>query len=260
MTTVWQGTTLRVPAEHREGAAVATGGLLLAKPGISVKTNVMPDGGEAEAVYEGDFGGSWPSKMRIQSTVQLSSRALEMKIVATNTGDQPQPIGIGWRPRFAVLNGDRGKMMLRLPSVTKEEVRDRSGMPSGHLVSVEGTRNDFSPITGAALKDLTLNDTFVHLKQAALDSGPVAELWDPENNFGLRMTMLSPSIKAVHVQSPADGNFVMLEPRFNYDDPFGREWSEEENTGMATVKPGESVQWRIRLEIYAPKHTGGGHF
>jgi galactose mutarotase-like enzyme len=217
----------------------------------------MPDGGEAEVIFDaGNFDGGWPSQMNVKSTLQLSSRAIEMRIVASNTGKDPLPVGLGWRPRFA-LSGDRAKMTLRVPSIMKEEVRTGSGVPTGRIVSVEGTPYDFSSRTGTALKDLDLNETFVHLHQAPLDSGPVMELWDPVNSFGLRMTMLSPSIKTMHVTAPADKNFVMIEPRFNYDDPFGREWAKEEDTGMAIVSPGHSIQWKIRLEIYGPSSTGG---
>ena len=251
LNTMWHGIPLRLPANRRNEVSVATGGLLLARQGVQAKTSVMPDGGEAEAVYEaGNFDGSWPSEMRVKSTVQLSSRAIEMRIVATNTGKDPQPVGLGWRPRFAVLSGDRATMTLRLPSIMKEEVRAGTGTPTGRLSSIEGTPYDFSSRTGAPLKDLDLNETFVHLHQAPLDSGPVVELWDPANSFGLRMTMLSPSIKSVHVTAPADKNFIMIEPRFNYDDPFGREWPKEEDTGMTIVSPGHSVQWKIRMEIY----------
>lgn len=258
LNTVWHGITLHLPGNRRNDVAVATGGLLLARRGVQAKTSVMPDGGEAEAVFDaGNFDGSWPSQMNIKSTVQLSSRAIEMRIVATNTGKDPQPVGLGWRPRFAVLSGDRAKMTLRLPSIMKEEVRAGSGIPTGRLVSVEGTPRDFSSRSGTALKDLDLNETFVHLHQVALDSGPVVELWDPVDNFGLRMTLLSPSIKTVHVAAPADRKFVMIEPRFNYDDPFGREWAKEEDTGMAVLAPGRSIQWKIRLEIYGPPSTGG---
>jgi hypothetical protein len=66
------------------------------------------------------------------------------------------------------------------------------------------------------------------------------------------MTMLSSSIKAVHVQTQANGGSILLEPRFNYDDPFGKEWAQDEDTGMVVLQPGKSVQWKIRLEIFAP--------
>lgn len=257
LTAHWNGNVLRIPVERKNGAAIATGGLLLNRKGTAVKSNVMPDGGEAEAVYNiEDFDGAWPSKMRVRTTVQMSGRAMTMKIVATNTGNAPEPVGLGWRPRFAVLSKDRSQMRLRLPSVTKEELRGenhgRDSSPTGQLVSVEGTAEDFSAIEGRALGKENLEGTFVDLRQAALDSGPVAELWDPENQYGLRITMLSASIKAIHVSAPADGSFVMLDPSFNYDDPFGAEWPKDEKAGMVTLQPGGSVQWSIRLEIYGP--------
>jgi galactose mutarotase-like enzyme len=260
LTARWDNKVLRIRRDQPQtGSASATGGLLLDRRGTAVKSNVMPDGGEAEAVYDaGDFDGAWPSKMRVKSTVQLSGRAMTMKIVATNTGDAPEPVGLGWCPRFAVLSHDRGSLRLRLPSVTEEEIRDqRSGVPTGRLVSVEGTRKDFSAIEGRQLGNDSLEGTFVNLRQAALDSGPVTELWDPENRYGLRITMLSASIKAVHVSAPADAGFVTLAPQFNYDDPFGSEWPKDEKAGMVTIQPGGSIQWSIRLEIYGPPTPPG---
>jgi hypothetical protein len=168
-------------------------------PSTSVKTNVMPDGGAVEAVYDaGDFGDHWPSQMQISTSVQLSSRAVEMRV---------------------------------LPVV--------------------GTEYDFTARTGSALPALDLDDTFVQLRQALLDNGPVAELRDPGNNYGLRLTLLSSSIKAIHVTAPANGGFVTITPQFNYDDPFGREWPRDEDTGMVVLQPGRSATWRIRLEIFS---------
>lgn len=253
LNTMWNGRNVSLPMERRSGVPVAVGGLLLCRAASAVKTNVMPDGGEAEAIYDiGDFDDHWPSKMKVASSVQLSSRALEMKIVATNTGNEKQPVGIGWQPRFAASGTDRGALMLRLPSVTRAEVRDRhTGLPSGRLLPVTGTEYDFSARTGAPLRTLSLDDTFVHLRQAPLDNGPVAELRDPTNNYGLRITLLGTTIKALHVEAPADGSFVTIAPRFNYDDPFGREWPRGEDTGMVLLEPGRSATWRIRLEIFA---------
>jgi len=255
--TTWNGVRLHLPAAQHDGTAVATGGLLLDSNGSSPKTNIMPDGGEAEAIYDpGDFDGRWPSKMRVRTVVQMSSRDVEMRVTATNTGDTSQPVGLGWHPRFAVL-GDRQKMTLHLPSVMREEIRDRAlGVPTGRLLPVDGTEYDFSSSKGKPLGTLSLNDTFVHLRQAPLDNGPVAELIDPVNDYGLRITMLSSSIKAIHVEAPEDKDFVVLAPKFNNDDPFGHEWAKAEDTGMVTLKPGESVQLRIRLEIFVPNATG----
>jgi Galactose mutarotase and related enzymes len=246
--TTWQGHSLHLPAE----GGVSNGGLLLDRRADTVKTNVMPDGGQVQATYDaGDFNGHWISHTTITTSVQLNSRALEMSITARNTGDETEPIGLGWNPRFAILSGDRSQATLRLPNAVRVEVSDhRDGMPTGKLLPVAGTPYDFTKPGGTRLGTLNLHDSFVNLKSNLLDNGPVVELRDPKSHYGLRITILSPTINAIHVNAPADGSFVSIDPQFNYDDPFGREWSKGEDTGMVVLQPGQTAQWKIRLEIF----------
>jgi galactose mutarotase-like enzyme len=257
VTTMWHGLSLTLPTDARNGygagGAVAAGGLLLAQASDSLNNTVMPDGGEIQAIFRaGSFRGRWPSQTEITTTVALNGRAIDMKIIAHNTGNTPEPIGIGWHPRFAILNGQRGQMMLRLPRGQRIEVKDRrSGQLSGKLLPVEGTEYDFTGHTGAKLGALYLDDTFVHLQAGLMEDGPVAELRDPENGYGLRITVMSSTIKAMRIYAPSDGSFISIEPQFNYDDPFGREWAKTEDTGMVVLQPGQSTQWKIRLEIFS---------
>jgi galactose mutarotase-like enzyme len=98
---------------------------------------------------------------------------MDMSISAHNTGTVAEPIGIGWHPRFAVLSGDRRQTMLKLPnSLHVETAEHKNEMPTGKLSSVEGTPYDFTGHDGTRLGLTALNDTFVHLKPAALDDGP----------------------------------------------------------------------------------------
>jgi galactose mutarotase-like enzyme len=133
----------------------------------------------------------------------------------------------------------------------------RTDMPSGSLVKVAGTPYDFSMPGGARLGTLNLDDCFVALRQDLLDSGPVAELSESGANYGIRMTALTPTIKAMHVVAPKDGDFVTIDPQFNYPDPFGREWGKED-TGMVVLQPGQSTQWKIRLELFTPIGDASG--
>lgn len=247
--TSWGGHTFDLPAKGR----VSTGGLLLRRQADTVKTNVMPDGGQAQAIYNaGDFDGHWISHTQVTTTVQLNSRALEISIAARNTGDEAEPLGIGWHPKFAILSGNRSQIALKLPIAVHEEVDNRrGGMPTGKLLPVTGTPYDFTAHDGARLGALNLNDTFVHIKQGLLDNGPIAELRDPKGNYGLRITMMSPAIKAIHVSAPANASFISIDPQFNFDDPFGHEWPKDEDTGMVVLQPGQTVQWKIRLEIFS---------
>ncbi len=252
----WHGRTVSLPLSAVAGpTAISEGGLLLNGEASSVSSNVMPDGGEAQALYPaGDFNGRWPSKTEVKVTVLLSGRALEIHVVAHNTGTEPEPIGMGWKPRFAVLSGDRSQVQLHLPSSEHIEQRDGSERPTGRLLPVAGTPLDFTGHDGAALRSLRLDDTFVHLRPALLDFGPMIELRDPKSNYGLRVTAMTSTIHAVHIESDPGSNVISIDPRFNYDDPFGREWGSGEDTGMVTVEPGKSVQWRIRLELFPLSH------
>jgi aldose 1-epimerase len=257
LTAMWRGAHLNLPTGVKDSygldGAVAAGGLLLKEPSTTVRTNIMPDGGEATATFRPkDFDGHWLSQTEIDTTVVLSGRAIEMKIVAHNIGDTAEPIGIGWHPRFAILSGHRGQMLLRLPEGLRAEVKDRrTGELSGRLLPVTGTEYDFTGQEGAQLGALNLDDSFVELKRGMMADGPVAELRDPESGYGLRITATSPTIKALRVYAPLDGSYLSIEPQFNYDDPFGHEWAKGVDTGMVVLQPHESTQWRVRLEIFS---------
>jgi galactose mutarotase-like enzyme len=82
-----------------------------------------------------------------------------------------------------------------------------------------------------------------------MDNGPAAELSDTLNGYKLRVTALSPEIKAMRVFMPADGSYISIDPQFNYPDPFGHEWDKAGATGMVVLQPGQSTEWKVRLEI-----------
>ncbi len=257
LTTMWNGVRLTLPASPKDsfgrGGATATGGLLLKEASSSANTNVMPDGGQAQASFSpGDFDGHWPSSTEITTSIVLSGKSIEMKILARNTGTSAEPMGIGWHPRFAFLNGHRGQILLRLPQGERADVKDRgTGELSGKLLPVAGTEYDFTGPSGAKLGTLNLDDTFVHLRTGLMESGPIAEMRDPQSGYGLRITALTPTIKTFRVEAPLDGSFLSIDPQFNFDDPFGREWPRDEDTGMVVLQPGQSTQWEIRLEIFS---------
>jgi aldose 1-epimerase len=263
--TTWRGMRLTLPKDTRDsyetGGAMSAGGLLLKQSSDPVTTSVMPDGGEVQATFHpGNFDDHWPSQSEVAMTVGMSGRAIDIKVTARNTGNTAQPIGIGWHPRFAVLNGNRGQMMLRLPQGQRVEVKDRrTGQLSGRLLPVDGTEYDFTARNGARLGALNLDDTFVHLRTGLLETGPVAELRDPENDYGLRITAMTSTIKAIRIYAPLDGSFISIQPQFNFDDPFGREWAKDEDTGMVVLQPGQTTQWKIRLEIFSLSSSQTDH-
>lgn len=254
VTTEWNGQALVLPANDASGSAPsARNGLLLDRSIDQVETNTMPDGGVASALYHaGNFGGRWPSQTDVSITVVLSGRAVDCIVTAKNVGGQAEPMAVGWRPFFAIPSQRREQVTLRIPSETRVEAFKEVGLfPTGRLIPVAGTAYDFFQRGGRALGRTYLNEDYVDLKPGLLDSGPVVELRDPDANYGLRVTALSPQIKSIRVYSPPDKQFVVIEPNFNVPDPFGKEWKGDD-TGMVVLQPGKSATWKVRLTLFAP--------
>lgn len=213
------------------------------------------DGAQESSVsgtlHAGDFGGHWLSKTDLKVQTALKSDAVEMTVTATNTGDQDLPIGIGWHPYFAFPSGDRKQARLKLPSQSRALVDNYDNVfPSGKIVPTKGTPYDFSEPNGKALGDLFLDDCFLNLKRE-VSGDAVIEISDPAAKYGLRIRALSPEIKAIQVYAPVDKSFVAVEPQFNLADPYKKEWGKTD-TGMVTLKPGQSVSWRVRMELFTP--------
>jgi len=182
-------------------------------------------------------------------SVVLSGRAIDFTVTARNAGTVAEPMGIGWMPWFD-LTGDRSQTLLQLPASMRAE-ETTAHMPTGRVVPVEGTMYDFTARGGVPLGNKSLDSSFAHLRAALLDNGPVVELIRPDKGYGLRMTLLTPTIRAIRVVAPVDKNVVSIQPSFNENDPFGREWPREEDAGMVTLQPGQSTQWKIRLELFS---------
>lgn len=256
--TQWRGHSLTLPVRTpgAGGSVFSSGGMLLATPTDSVTSNVMPDGGEAQAVFQAaSFGDRWPSRTEVSMTILLSSHVLDLRVSVRNVGTEAEPVGIGWRPRFVIPSGDRGQATLRMPVGDRMEM-GRGGAPTGRLIPVAGTPFDFTARGGARIGTGALDESFVHLHPAILDFGSAAELRDPKSNYRLRVTAMTPGIREMRVTSPAGANYVVIAPQLNYDDPLGREWPASEDTGMVVLQPGQTVQWKVRLELFTTTAEG----
>ncbi len=260
---VWKGLTMILPSSHSGAPGTALGGLLLKRQADSVEKHVLADGWQSKAVYNAsNFDGHWLSQTEVTTQVMLNSRVMELMVTAKNTGSVPEPMGIGWRGHFAIPSGDRTNAKLRLPNGMLMERRSSdsargAGLPTGKLLPEEP---DYTRQGGEKLGAKALNESLVHLKQGVVDIGPVIEIRDITGKVGLRITMLTPSIKMIRVESAADKATVAIDPQFNYDNPFGKEWSKEEDTGMVVLQPGQSTQWKIRMELFPLAIETGSRF
>jgi hypothetical protein len=82
-----------------------------------------------------------------------------------------------------------------------------------------------------------------------MDSGESAEIRDPESQFGIRMTAVSDNMRELRLNSPGGSNYVSLGMQTNLDDPFGKEWASGDT--IDTLMPGQTAEWKLRLEIFS---------
>ncbi len=255
VTTEWKGKTITLPANwvgKKPGAEKhAMHGMILASKAEDVQTQTSPDGQTVTGViHAGNFGGYWPSQTDLNFSISLSGDAVEATITAKNVGSEPEPMAIGWHPYFAIPSGDRTQAQLHVPADILAQVNNYDDVfPTGKVVPVKGTKYDFNAPDGVALKDIFLDDNFSRLKRT--DGAVVVNLTDPAAKYGIHIEGESPEIKTVQVYAPPQKNFVAIEEQFNFGDPWGKEWHGMD-TGMITLKPGQSVTWKCKLALFVP--------
>ena len=248
LTASWKGHTIEVPTNTPGGQAMAEGGLLMREQ-LEVSRSPQLNGDSVSGTVHGtNFGGKWPSTTDLTAAVQLSAGVIDVTLTARNTGPEAEPMGLGWAPHFAIPSHTRAGAELRLPAGQVLDIGDRHRMPSGRTIANPAVERFEGH--AAALGEAALDADLVHLKAGLMDMGPQVELRDPDGRFGLRLTAMSPSIRQLHVSSPAAARYVLLGLQTNLDDPLGREWSNEEAGGITTLQPGQSTEFKVRLEIF----------
>lgn len=255
ITTEWHGKTISLPANwHGKNAGAephAMHGLILDSKTEDVKTENTADGQTVTGtIHAGDFGGHWLSKTDLNFSIALSGDAVDATITAKNVGDEPEPLAIGWHPYFNIPSGDRKQARLHVPGEQVAEVNNYDDVfPTGKLIPVKGTKWDFTAPDGKPLNDIFLDDNWSKLQRT---NGAVdVKVTDPASSYGVDIEGLSPEIKTVQVYSPPTKQFVAVEEQFNFGDPFGKVWHGMD-TGMVTLKPGQSVTWHVRLQLFTP--------
>ena len=254
--TQWQGERLSFPS-IASGSSLSTEGLLLNRGADSVQTKILSDGKSAQATFHtGTFTGGWPGNTELTIQVELSGNTVDLTMTAQNISTVPEPFGMGWHPYFSIPVGNRADATLVIPSNNRLAPPDRhTGVSSGSILPTLDTPYEFYRAGGTKLGNLSLDETYVNLHSGLMSDGPIAELRDPAANYGLRIIPLSSNIKAFRVIAPADKRWVSIGPDMNVPDPFGHEWDQLDSTGIVVLQPGDTVEWKVRLEIFAISHS-----
>lgn len=216
-----------------------------------VSRNGVQNSAVSATLHAGNFDGHWFPDTDVDVDATLSHDAFEMTVTAKNTGPRLVPIGIGWHPYFVLPGDDRADVRLHIPSETRAIMNNYDDtFTTGQRIAVKGTAYDFSAPEGRPLGTQYLDDNYSNL----LHNGDqaISEIIDPAAKYGLRLISFSPKIKSIQVYAPPDKNFVAIEPQFNLPDPYNKNWGSTD-TGMVLLQPGQSVSWRVRLELFTPK-------
>ena len=256
--TTWHGKTIEAPAVV-PGRGTAEGGLLRGENADTTDLTPQAAPTTAAATFKGtDFEQHWISKNDVSVTATLGATAIDLEITVKNVGDQPEPMGMGWHPRFIIPSGNRDGAEIRLPNGEVLEIADAAkGIPSGRIMAAGAAISRFQqrawPI-GAESVDGGL----VHLKTGLMDSKLSAEVRDPKSEFGLRMTAVSDNMRELRVTSPSGSNYVSLGMQTNLDDPLGKEWSGNDGEAIGALLPGQTAEWKVRLEIFSISNHSPG--
>lgn len=223
--------------------------------GLILSSKVTPgavsDTSAEGSLDAGDFGGHWPSKTELHFKSSLAENSFDLEVTARNSGSQDLPLGIGWHPYFRIPSGQREQARLRLPASERAPANNYDEvLPTGKVEKVAGTPFDFTAEGGRALGSLFMDDTFEGLQRDGNKWS--AEVIDPASNYGVRIVAETPEIKAIQVYAPPTKQFIVVEPQFNLADPFSPVWKGHP-TGMITLKPGQSVVYRVHLELFQPQ-------
>src|SRR6266568_740479 len=255
LTTEWQGHTITLPANNigklPTAERHAMHGLILKARTDDVATKTIPGGKEVTGIiHAGNFGGHWLSKTDLLYTISITANAVAATIVAKNVGGEAEPIAIGWHPYFNLPSGDRTQVRIHIPGSQLAEVDGYDNVfATGKLKPVTGTHFDLQAPDGVPLAKNFYDDNWSHL---AWKNGVVTvKVIDPAAEYGVAIEGVSPQIKTIQMYAPPTMKFVAIEDQFNFADPFSKVWGPMD-TGMVTLKPGQSTKWHVRLKVFVP--------
>ena len=254
LTTEWQGHTITLPANNigkNPGAERhAMHGLILKAKAEDLKTHDIPGGQQLTGViHAGDFGGHWLSKTDLDFTIDLRADAIDVTVVAQNVGKEAEPISIGWHPYFNLPSGDRTQVRIHIPGEQIAAVDNYDNVfPTGKLSPVSG-QFDLRAPDGVALAKNFYDDNWSKIDWK--NGAATVKVIDPAAKYGVAIEGISPEIKTIQMYAPPTQKFVAIEHQFNFADPFSSVWHGM-NTGMITLKPGQSTKWHVRLKVFVP--------
>jgi galactose mutarotase-like enzyme len=196
-----------------------------------------------------DFWSGWPSHTNLDFYFELRANAFEFHIKATNVGNESTPIGMGWHPYFTFPSGKRDQVRLKIPAKRRALSNNLDDVfPTGEIVDLKNTRYDFSGPQGNNLGDTFFDDAFMDFYKEK-DNAITVDVLDPAANYGMRVKTWAPPICNFQFYAPTDKAYTSIEPQVNMPDPFSEIWSKEVDRGMVWLEKGQSLDYKVSVEI-----------
>lgn len=234
---------VRVSTHHLQDKGNADDLIGLA-PASKAQNQTLVDGGQASGTFQGTG-----AKADISATVEvtLSGRQIDLVARATNHSDQPRFVSFEWCPRFAAPDDDLNHLGLSVPS--------RSVLGANGEAVTDGTLNGYSTENGRAVGTSAIDLRFTRLGREILSDGTYIRLQNGDRYY-MRVVGTGDTLRSVHARSdPATKSLLLnLSSMDMAADPAERD---------QTLRPGQTVQWRLRMEVLpvktsqAPENTRG---
>ncbi|GAA3768438.1 hypothetical protein GCM10022270_31680 [Terriglobus aquaticus] len=229
---------LRISTHHLREKPAGDEDLIGLSPATDAKNQTLVDGGQAA----GNFGSS-NSRSGVSATVEitLSGRQIDMVARATNHSEEGRFVAFEWNPRFALSAIGGNQARLYVPSHTAP-----GKLPGS---SATGPNGKFAAEGGDALGEAPFDLHFTLLGHDYLSDGTYIRLQNGDR-FYLRILGLGDSLRSVHaVNDPASHTLLL--------GVSSMDSSSEAEQQDQTLRPGQTMQWHLRMEVLAVKSPLG---
>jgi aldose 1-epimerase len=186
----------------------------------------------------------WPADFLIRVSYEVRGRELISDIYCANRGNSALPCGFGTHAYFRLPLSDQGNVSDTLVTapVSKYWVLERM-IPTGQQLQV---RPDESLATGLRLVDHQFDTVYTGLHTAS-DGLIHTRLTDPASGRTLTQAFDDAFTQCV-IYTPGHRQAICLEPYTCVPDAI-RLAAEGHETGLQILKPGESFQTTITMEV-----------
>jgi aldose 1-epimerase len=185
-------------------------------------TLLSADATQAEMEHMHTPDEDWPFAYRVTQRAVLTPEALRLELAITNTGDQAQPVGLGWHPYFV----KRTRSRLHVECTDRWD-SDPSGLPTRKVAQPGGIDGDVAHLA------------FDHCFEGWRGAARIRD-----EKLSLRLTS---SLGHVVVYTPAEKPIYCVEPVSHVSNAI--HMSDPAAHGLRTLQPGETFSAWMSLEV-----------